>query len=250
MACTTCDTKDDAKRRADAAGCESGAEGATVTSCAERAAEARGFAVAFDALAAAFLNEPSEQVLGDVRRVAQALGDTSLDELAAEGCCAGEAGAALRQRYYDRVIVASSPVHVPLLENCVAGSAVDEKGVAHYNAVQGSRGDHVLRCYRALGFDFKALPGYHLLVQTLHCDYIGCELAFLAFMKNGEAQAWEAGDEQAGAHWHELALRFARDHAAAWMPTAAKRLAAGDDDVYARLADLAGRVAKTLTEEK
>lgn len=248
MACTTRDTND-AERA-----CGESATGTDLPTAAptyaERAGEARGFAVAFDALAAAFLNEPSEQVLGDVRRVAQALGVTTLDEQTAEGCCAGEAGAALRQRYYDRVIVASSPVHVPLLENCVAGSAVDDKGVAHYNAVQGSRGDHVLRCYRALGFDFKALPGYHLLIQTLHCDYIGCELAFLAFMKSGEAQAWEAGDEAQAAHWHELALRFARDHAGSWLPTAAKRLAATDDDVYARMCAFAADVTATLAEEK
>lgn len=248
MACTTCDTNTNAKSHA----CDQGtcAEGAQTPTSAQLAVEARGFAVAFDALAAAFLNEPSEQVLGDARRVAQALGDSSLDEACAEGCCEGEAGAALRQRFYDRVIVASSPVHVPLLESCVAGSGVDEKGVAHYNAVQSTRGDHVLRCYRALGFDFKALGGYHLLISTLHCDYIGCELAFLAFMKGGEAQAWGSGDKQAATHWHDLALRFARDHAAAWIPTAVTRLAAGDDDAYARLAELAGNIVRTLIDEK
>lgn len=233
MACTTCDTNTDA---------------ATPTA-ADRAAEARGFAVAFDACAAVFLNEPTAQVLGDVRRVAQALGDSSLDDACADARCEAEEGAALRQRFYDRAVVVSSPVYVPLQESCVYGSTVDDKGVAHYNTVNSTRGDHALRCYKTLGFDFESLPGYHILTKVLRCDYISCELAFLAFMKNGEAQAWEHGDEQTAEHWHGLATRFARDHAGTWIGTAAERLAASDDDVYARVCAFAANVVKTLVDE-
>ena len=59
-----------------------------------------GCSVLLSACAAALLNEPTEQVVQDVRRVAEALGDTRFDGV--------EPGAPLTQRYYDRFFVSAS----------------------------------------------------------------------------------------------------------------------------------------------
>ena len=68
--------------------------------------ELRGFAVIAEACAEAFLNEPSAQIVDDVARVAQALGDGRFDGVVADE--------ALRQRYSERFFVPTSPLYVPL----------------------------------------------------------------------------------------------------------------------------------------
>ena len=191
----------------------------------EQALEARGRAVLFDACAAAFLREPDEDVVGGVRAVQKALG--APEEPPADL-------PALRERFSERLFVPVNPRYVPLQESCVYGSAAGDDGRVRYGSVQSSRADHVLRCYKAVGFDMGSLEASKLVRGTLHADFVGCELAFLAYLSVGEAHAWEAADEGTAEHWHGLAQRFAREHAGAWFGRAAELLAAGEDDFYAR----------------
>ena len=46
----------------------------------------------------------------------------------------------------------------------------------------------------------------------------------------------------------ELLRQFAREHANAWLPKAARLLAAGDDDLYARTAALAADAVGSIAE--
>ena len=207
-----------------------------------RAAEALGFATAFEACAAAFLNEPDEALVEKVRLVAQAVGDHGFDDVVAD--------ADLKQRYADRVFVASSPYHVPLLESCIAGSAADEHGVVRYGPSQSNRGDHVFRCYKALQFDIDGLPGSPVAVKSLKADSLAAELAFLAFMKGSEAASLQMGDRASAKRWHEFARTFAREHANAWVATAAKWLALSDDDFYAKACDLAAETVAAVAKEE
>lgn len=206
-----------------------------------KAAEARGFAVTLDTCAAVFLNEPTEQLLDNLRTVAQAVDNADFDDIAVTS--------ELAQRYADRIFVPSSPLYVPLLESCIAGSGVDKDGVLRYGSSQSNRGDHVFRCYKTLEFDPARLVGDPIAVKSLHADSLASELAFLAFMKGGEAQSWEEGNESQATHWHELARRFAKEHPNAWIAKAAERLAVRDNDLYARTCAFAADVVTTIAED-
>ncbi len=111
--------------------------------------ELQGFAVIAEACAEAFLNEPSAQIVDDVARVARALGDGRLDGVVADE--------ALRQRYSERFFVPTGPLYVPLSECSVRGAA-EEEGRVRYAPVSGAQADHVLKCYRAVGFDWRRRP--------------------------------------------------------------------------------------------
>lgn len=206
-----------------------------------KAAEARGFAVTLDTCASVFLNEPTSQLIDNLRTVAQAVDNTDFDDIVVTP--------ELVQRYADRIFVSSSPVHVPLLESCIAGSTVDKDGVTRYGSSQSNRGDHVFRCYKTLGFDPAQLAGDPVAVKSLHADSLAAELAFLAFMKAGEAQSWDAGDDAAAHRWHDLAQRFAKEHANAWLPRAADYLRIRADDLYARTCALAADAVATIAED-
>lgn len=191
--------------------------------------ELRGFAVIAEACAEAFLNEPSAQIVDDVARVAQALGDGRFDGVVADE--------ALRQRYSERFFVPTSPLYVPLSECSVRGAA-EEEGRVRYAPASGAQADHVLKCYRAVGFDYRALAGFGPAVGSLHPDSLAAELAFMAFLARAAVEA--AGEDPAASERAaELLCQFAREHANAWLPKAARLLAAGDDDLYARAAALA-----------
>lgn len=207
---------------------------------AEMAAIANGFATAFSACAEAFLNEPSERVVSDVRAVAQAFGDESLDDIAFED------GMVLR--YNDRMFVTNSPLFVPLHEGCVALGGEDDHGVMRYASVESSRRSHVARCYRTVGFDERALSGFAPAVESLHEDSLAAELAFLAYLKSREAAAWESGETGEARRWAGLAARFLREHAKTWMSKAASCLASGENDFYARTCRLAALLCEAAAD--
>lgn len=209
----------------------------------EKAGAARGFSVVFDACAALFLNEPTDQVLSDIRQVACALGAGGFD-----GPEADAADSTLKQRYYDRLFVTSSRCYVPLIESCIARGGMDESGAMRYASVESSRGDHALRCYETVGFDYRALAGYPLAVSSLRPDSLAAELAFLAFCTRREAESWEAGDADQAAHWNRLARQFACEHVQPWIGSAAACLAATEDDVYARACRLAHDATEALQD--
>ena len=167
--------------------------------------------------------------MDDVARVAQALGDGRFDGVVADE--------ALRQRYSERFFVPTSPLYVPLSECSVRGAA-EEEGRVRYAPASGAQADHVLNCYRAVGFDSRALAGFGPAVGSLHPDSLAAELAFMAFLARAAVEA--AGEDPAASERAaELLCQFAREHANAWLPKAARLLAAGDDDLYARAAALA-----------
>lgn len=206
--------------------------GDTVSPCLED--ELRGFAAVAEACAEALVNEPSSDVVRDVRRVAQALGMTRFDRV--------EPGAALRQRYYDRFFVSASPLFAPLVESCVRG-AWEQDGRRSFGSADGPAAGHALRCYRAVGFDYRALEGFAPAVAQLRPDSMAVELAFMASLARC---ACEGGDDAAAARSVELLRRFAREHAAGWFGAAAEALRRVDDDFYAGVCALAAEAADAL----
>lgn len=190
--------------------------------------ELLGFAALFETCARTLLEEPDAAVLSHLRVVAAPLGERGFDALAP--------GPELTERYYDRMFVSSSPLYVPLVESSVARRVISG-GRLVYGALAGPAADHALACYRATGFDYRALPGYHLAVASLRPDSMACELAFLAAL----ARAATGGAPAA----RELLTQFACRHGA-WFSDAADCLARTDDDLYARVARLAADGVKCL----
>lgn len=184
--------------------------------------------VAYEVLAEALLNVPSEQVLSDVRLVAQAMGRTEFDEY--------EAAPALEQRYYDRFFVPAGGVFVPLSESRFFN--VDETADWITYGPEANNGtDHVVACYQQAGFEYRALEGYGLAIQRLRPDSLASELAFLAYLHAVSSVADSAGGLNV---WDRFALQFLREHTG-WIATAAQVMAR-TDDLYARLCVLAADV--------
>lgn len=199
----------------------------------EWAAFLRGFAALCEACAAVLMNEPTQALVDDLACVAHALGDDRFDGIAAD--------AELRQRYYDRAIVSRSPYFVPLTESCVT-KRVPMDGRVRYGSYESAAGDHVLRCYKAVGFDFGALPCYEFARCGLRPDALACELAFMASL--ARAAAPEVA-RTGSSHAEALLLEFAGVHTR-WFAAAAACLAATDDDLYARTVALAAEAAEGL----
>ncbi len=227
------------------------------------ALDACGRATVFDVCAAAFLNEPCERIVRDAAVVARTLGAPlgDAEPLSPEGgphgglgsdledsleCCGATYLEELRACFGEMLFVAVSPRFVPLQESCLVGCGADESGKMRYGSVQSSRSDHVQRCYKAAGFDMARVPACDVVRGTLRCDSLGCELAFLAFLAQGEAQAWQAGQESQALHWRRLSQEFVREHAGVWFKTAAERMAAVGATFYAQVCSLAVRTCEVV----
>lgn len=179
----------------------------------------------------ALLNPPDPPTVRTTEALAAALG---LEP------CSCKADAALAQRCCDRFAVASSIHYVPLLEACIRG--MDACGTAvRYGPTGSLHSDHVERCYDAVGFDWRSLPCSGPAAATLRATSLACECAFMASLC---AAAADAGTEDRRARAAALLQEFACAHAAVWFRPAAERLAATDDDYYARVCMLAACAAE------
>ena len=198
----------------------------------------RGFRTVMAVCAEALLNLPTEDVVANVRSVAEALGDDEFNDVVAD--------AALEQRYYDRFFVSAHPAYVPLCEDAVRGGYMDDDRF-RYGSVCGKHYAHTLTCYKAVGFDFRRLEGFEPSVSMLKPDSMASELAFLAFLADS-ALAAEGRDSEVAQRSRELLVTFARDHASRWFGDAVECLERFDEDFYAGVCALAAESVAALVE--
>jgi len=75
----------------------------------------------------------------------------------------------------------------------------------------------VRRLYEAAGAEiapeFRDLP-----------DHVGMELEFLAFLCEREAEAWEVGQEEDAATWHDWQRRFLEEHLGVWIDALCEKM--------------------------
>ena len=197
-----------------------------------------GLAMVAEVCVRALVNEPAQGIVDDVRHVAQGLGSTRFDEV--------KASDDLHRRYYDRFFVSSSPLFVPLVESCVLG-VWEDQGFRRFGTFGGPAADHVSGCYRALGFDYRAIRGYDLAVQRLRPDSMASELAFIALLARS-ACSTDAGVE-AAVRSGALLCQFAHEHALRWFAAAAGELRRTDDDFYAGMCEIAANVLDAWCRE-
>lgn len=196
----------------------------------------KGFCVIADACVAALMNVPTAETVGSMRRVADALG--------AEGLFPDEADAALEQRFYDRFFVSSHPAYVPLYEDSVRLGYEDE-GRFRYGTTDGRYFEHTLKCYQAVGFDYRKIGGFELEIQRLKPDSLASELSFLSSLA---ASAVAAGDAAVRRRSEELFVSFAAEHPNRWFGKAVTCLERYEDDFYARVCAIAADAVAAMVE--
>lgn len=196
---------------------------------ATTATQTRGIATVFDMCAEALLNEPNERIIADVQATATALSDHRFDNIMA--------GPELRDRYYGRFFVTSSPSFVALRENSLRTGSPTE-GVFSYGPGEGRFSRHVAQCYAAVGFDYRTLHGFMPAVASLKADSLAAECAFYAYLNN--AQALEEEQGASGEHLAKLARAFATTHLLPFATVATSVIRQKPDaqtgnDLYARI---------------
>lgn len=196
--------------------------------------DAHATSVLFSVLAQALLNEPMPSIVDDVVAVARALSRNDFQALPGESD--------LTQRYYDRFFVPASSSYIPLVENSIRSCHEAPDGFA-YGPLVGACSDHVLRCYKAVGFDEKKLQGYAAAIASLKPDSLASELAFIAYLKQAEAAADTAETTE---HWAGLAQQFAREHLLGWLPQAVVCMHASGEDFYTEVCAFAAEATDAL----
>ena len=149
--------------------------------------------------------------------------------------CAGPSD--LEQRYYDRFFVSSHPAYVPLYEDSIRSGYPDE-GRFRYGTTEGRWYEHTLKCYQAVGFDYRLIEGHDLSVQKLKPRFVRLR-AGVPFVSGGIRRLID-GSRGIRARSEELFVSFAGGD-----PRSMVRKGCGlglerfEDDFYARVCRLA-----------
>lgn len=175
---------------------------------------ARSRALMYEAFAAALLDAPSPASTERMRLIAERLGVPS-----AAGSGSADDG---ERRFSERFLVASSPLYLPATESHLRDAVCEEDGSWKLAPSDGRHMTHVVRCYRQLGFEFRKLRGSQALVQSARPDHVAFEVAFVASVLLGAAQAAERGEGHHAKAAQAFADAFVEEHLARW----AARLAA------------------------
>ncbi len=198
----------------------------------------RGFCTVADTCVAALTRLPEAPVIAALQEVGGALDTDAFEPF--KPC------PSLTQRFYDRFFVPTSPAYVPLCEDSIRGAQKDGTGAVRYAPMTGRHHDHVVTCYEAAGFDFRAIEGLSLAVQNLRPTSLASELAFVSSLAAAADGLFGSGDEASAQNAVRLARAFVQRHASRWFGAAAEHLARFEDDLYARVCRLAAEAVETL----
>ncbi|MEG1827172.1 MAG: molecular chaperone TorD family protein [Gordonibacter sp.] len=193
------------------------------------AQEAKAAAVIYETLAEVLLNPPTDRILSDVKHVAALLDVSEFDHDVVDEV--------LMQQFYDCMFVASSSSFVPLSESRIRSTTI-VGGVRYFGPSEDINSDHVLKCYRVMGFDYTLLSGYLLVIQTLRPDSLASELAFLAAIAQAEAKAAAYADASA-LYYRSWRALFIEHHLGCWIDQAAAVMHEKRNDFFARICSLA-----------
>ncbi|WP_417143218.1 molecular chaperone TorD family protein [Raoultibacter massiliensis] len=188
----------------------------------------------FEACAALLVNEPSQDLLEAAQQLARMLERPIASDISDID--------ALKQRFFDRFLIPSSPWFVPANEQCIRKSSLTDSAVV-FPSVEGEHSRHVIECYKVIDFDYRKLKGYAPAINRLLPDSIASELAFVASMKLRESTA-QTNDLAQG--YREYSDKFIDHHLAKWVNTYALYAERKGVDFYSEWARL---IASVVTEE-
>ena len=179
----------------------------------------------------ALIEEPTQELVDEVVRAADAMG------VAPAGAVVADEGR--RQRFFDRMVVTSTPFFVPLTESAVT-RRLPMDGRTRYGSLSGPRADHALQCYRAVGFSYGSIKGCPAVVQGLRPDSMAVELAFVCALA-------QSALGEGGTNAVRLLGEFVRSHTR-WFADAAMCLSGHGEDLYATVAAMSARLVQGLEE--
>ena len=122
----------------------------------------------------------------------------------------------LCQEFYDRFFVTVSGRYVPPFESAIRGRETLGQKVC-YGAVNGLETLHVLSCYQGVGFNPWELETFKPLKEIPLADYLGFELAFMAYLSYAELAAYRANGPARVLQWRSLQQRFLEEHLSTWV---------------------------------
>lgn len=195
-----------------------------------RRSEARAESAVLETCVALLISEPSQALLEAALHLASALG-TPIESNTADID-------ALKQRFYDRFLVSSSPWFVPANEQCIRKARTDG-GKTTYPSIEGTHSRHVAECYKTSGFDYRKLQGHAPAVNRLLPDSLASELAFAASLRLRESEA--ATDEQSQ-YYRTYADRFMEAHPSRWVDAYSALVKAKGVDFYSEWIALTARI--------
>ncbi|MEW6661118.1 MAG: TorD/DmsD family molecular chaperone [Bacillota bacterium] len=177
--------------------------------------KAKTRAKVYELLARGFLREPDMTFLHSFSRLVKAFEEEGFT--VGEGpWCSPQDWEGLRQEYFDRFFVPWSDLFVPPFESAVTGREISN-GRLRYGILNGVETHHVMDCYRAVNFDPWKLDTYKPLKEMPFADYLGFELAFMAFLGYAEGEAHRKLGLTQGLQWRRLQQDFLTQHLGLWI---------------------------------
>ncbi|MEG2517389.1 MAG: molecular chaperone TorD family protein [Raoultibacter sp.] len=198
----------------------------------------------YEEFAKIFLNEPTDESIGQARAFLRMFqeDDPLSSERATEDALEG---AALQQRYYDRFLVPSSKWYIPLSENSVKRACLTDAGWV-FGPTTGPDSLHVLECYHAAHFDFRALRGFAPLVESVRADALVVEVTFMAYLRQHEAQSASGED---ASRWNCFAQQFLAAHLGGWLGKVVTIMDSTENDFYFEVVCALARWVQSQTAE-
>ncbi|HYF79700.1 MAG TPA: molecular chaperone TorD family protein [Symbiobacteriaceae bacterium] len=143
--------------------------------------------------------------------------------------------AAVQQEYYDRLFVPMSGRYVPPFESAIRGRTVRKGGRPGYGPLMGPAACEVGAAYAAVGFDPAVLTMYEPIRGLRMPDFLGFELAFMAFLVKEQAAAEASGATEQAQRWHSLQRQFLEEHLTGWTADLATLAGEAGPGFYAEL---------------
>jgi hypothetical protein len=185
----------------------------------------------YEAFVYILINEPSAAVLEAYSNVSRLL---ETDRSSADEIAFNQDITALKQIYYDRFFVTTSPIYLPLSEQSIRSAVIRDNRI-EFGRLKGTFTDHVVEYYKAAGFEYRNLIGFEPTIASLSADSLISEIAFLGYLSNRES---EAANTNVKEKWQGLRTAFMSEHIGKWMGTCAEILSLQKQDLYAKTVSL------------
>lgn len=179
-------------------------------------------------LAFALSHEPTEELL-------QLLSDCSIPLLEDIEPTAKN----VRQRYYDRFVVPSSPLYIPIVESSLRRATITD-GRRRFASLSSRYGEHVSECYSSLGFSSEA-ESTNPNVQSKYPDSMANELRFMSILAR---RLLESSAEKVAAA--NALQTFIRAHPLQWFGVAYEIASSSELDLYALLIGQASALVELM----
>ena len=193
-------------------------------------------ASAFANIASVLLSAPSRQTIEELFRLTHSLGIHPSDSPSDSALEPKQ----LDEAFFNRTVVATSPLFVPLYEQAIRSAHKTDAGWA-YSLASNRYTREVERFYCAAGFNPQRLGMAQDAPINMRSDSLAAELAFVAFLLDDTIRI-EA--ELTPEDRRQMARDFLNAHPKSWVRKAAEIAASSAEDWYATAIFLAAELVE------